>query len=153
MKTGKAIFESLKGIWIFERKISENGVVKGKAIFEEVKPDILNYREKGTWLRLNQTFEISKEYQYQYHPENDKITVFFSDKPLRVFYEMNFISFADEKDSGHVSATGKHLCKKDTYKAQYKFINKNKFLLFYHVIGPKKNYTSETVFESQTYRT
>ncbi len=147
MKIGGIIFERLKGNWTFQRILPENGLVKGSAEFKEIKPGILNYREQGVWRRPDQSFAISKDYQYRYDPEIDQISVYFIDqeKPAKLFYKIN-IAPADEKTFAEFSATGEHQCNKDNYKAQYQFINENQFSLIYFVKGPKKNYISETIW-------
>ncbi|MBS0350149.1 MAG: hypothetical protein JSR33_02995 [Proteobacteria bacterium] len=143
---GSQIFNNFKGVWKFERFISNEGSVKGQATFAEIKPNVLKYSETGVWIMADKNMEISRQYQYHYNPETDKIIVFFDENPPRLFYELN-VAFAEAKTSVCTIATGEHLCNKDTYKATYKFISSNQFTLFYQVNGPRKQYVIQTNFE------
>ncbi len=138
------IFENLKGDWDFHRVLSKNGIVKGVAHFKDISKYILNYREEGLWeLENHKTYAVFKEYQYQYNPSSDKISVYFLQEPKKIFLEIDIVPLKNEVILGKAQ----HLCLADHYQALYHFINPNKFRLNFQVKGPKKDYCSETVFK------
>ena len=69
--------------------------------------------------------------------------VFFCDydKPIKFFHKLNFADL-EKLDK----ATDTHFCKLDVYKVIYHFIDKNKFQIFYDVIGPNKKYSIKTLY-------
>jgi len=98
-------------------------------------------------LTQNKIFQISRAYQYRYDSQTDKICVYFHEqgKEDRLFHEINLVP-SDDKHS-LAQGEGEHPCACDHYLVRYYFTDKNQFSLIYHVKGPTKNYTSETVFK------
>ena len=148
MDPGK-IFGLMKGCWKVSRKIQEpqkNWVTgEGKARFEAISndPKVLLYKEELQILTNSEKFDVSKEYVFRYL--ENKISVFFKEKPERFFYSLEFQQPSNEVKV--ITAQAEHLCIKDLYKAQYKFFDDNKFELIYQVKGPKKNYLMTTIYD------
>lgn len=135
------IFDTLKGSWEWHRTISNHGQMRGIARFHSIlfRPYSLHYKEEGIFVKKNwQCHKVFKEYIYSL--KKGQITVFFAEKPKRLFHTLVF----SENKIPH--ATGTHLCVRDTYEALYTFPTPDEFTLTYHIKGPKKNYSIHTVF-------
>ncbi|HVV68826.1 MAG TPA: DUF6314 family protein [Gammaproteobacteria bacterium] len=140
------IFTQLAGNWHFHRTLSTAGSVTGNAHFELVAPNILHYKEHGVFTTDTQkTYQVSREYGYCYDATQDKVAVYFlcANQLDYLFHELNFTSEKDDL----LTATGIHVCREDRYSALYEFVHANEFNITYHVMGPRKNYVSTTVFK------
>lgn len=109
----------------------------GTARFTPKSPHEFLYREEGLFIGAT-THKIHQEYLFRL--EDDKIVLFFHEKPPRLFLKLEF---------NHHCATGTHLCKCDLYQAFFDFTDKNHFTTKYIVKGPKKNYSIETKYEKR----
>ncbi|KAN0038644.1 hypothetical protein ACTA71_000828 [Dictyostelium dimigraforme] len=156
------VFQSFAGKWSFNRNIIHKSVidvsqqftfstidrnhnnkdnisiVSGTASFNQLDDEFsYQYQEEGLLKQPdNTTFNVSQRYIYRFR--DDMITVYFDEKPERLFHTLNFDNSS--------SATGHHLCGKDTYDAVYQLISPKEFRLIYSVLGPKKNYKITTTF-------
>lgn len=128
------------GKWSIDRDISIYGRVHGEASFARVsgKSTVLRYFEE---VNLH-TGKGHRQYLYKF--ENDQVNVYFDDGENKgdLFHKLSL----DSDDS----ATGDHLCKKDFYRCIYSFISEDSFSIQYTVVGPKKDYTIETVYSRQS---
>ncbi len=152
MKAGD-FFEHLMGSWSFYRKLIVNdakslsGTVNGTVVVVQIAVDQLHYQENGQFISTQGTFNIQREYIYEYVEKEDKMEKFFCQNREKqgLFYSL-------VSDNRLLSTTnhlmlGKHLCAQDTYVANYLFEENNtNFTLTYKVSGPQKNYYSETTY-------
>ncbi|KAN0024134.1 hypothetical protein ACTFIV_008532 [Dictyostelium citrinum] len=158
------VFQSFAGKWSFNRNIVHKSVidvsqqftfstvdknndnninnnisiVTGTASFEQLDNEFsYRYQEEGILKQPdNTTFNISQRYIYRL--KDDMISVYFDERPERLFHTLNF-------DNSSL-AKGHHLCGNDTYDAVYQLISPKEFKLTYSVLGPKKNYKITTTF-------
>lgn len=134
------------------------------------------YSEHGTFTLSTQQYYSSRKYIYKYHPGTDSISVWFvkpqsgyvpsSTPPSPVeemegevdylFHEIEFLS-RDGVDGERIAKGKEHLCVEDLYKARYKFKfgetphngggELSQFSIGYNVQGPRKDYSSEGIFQ------
>lgn len=135
----KKLFYNFIGAWQIRRILGNDGVAEGLAKFILQFKDCIIYQEeiKVKFNNSKMTQNAYKEYIYFYDSKNDNIIKKFIDDTE--FYYLNF-------ESNNQKAYGKHLCKKDTYKATYDFLSENNFTLKYGVSGPSKDYTIYTEY-------
>lgn len=133
------LFSNFEGSWIFQRSISNGAKVEGVAFFRKREDAVLHYREEGE-LTTSEDRKFQAYQEYIYRLENERIVVFFHEKPLRHFHTLEFSAGSLE------TALGEHFCKKDCYFMTYLFEGVNKFTLLHRVKGEKKDYQMETVF-------
>ena len=137
-------FKSLEGNWDFIRKIDNkftaplSGVVTGTASFSPIlrDPNILDYVENGALITISgHKNAVTQEYFYRLTDAND-IEVYFGSggEILEFFHVINDGVIAD------------HICRDDCYRVKYEF-GDDKFSIVYDVIGPNKNYISNTKFK------
>ena len=141
------IFNSLAGHWQLERRIPNQGLVKGQACFSNYKESsTLHYQETGILtLEDKKEFNFSREYFYYY--ENEQISVFFVEnaRPGKLFHTLEFSPRF--KDADPIRACARHHCRHDIYDATYSFQDDKQFTVSYRVHGPTKNYSSATIFQ------
>ncbi|KAK5579355.1 hypothetical protein RB653_009037 [Dictyostelium firmibasis] len=159
------VFQSFAGKWSFNRNIvhksivdtsqqftfssfdrnnnnnnnnNNTSIVTGTASFNQLEDEFsYQYQEEGILKQPDNTeFNVSQRYIYRF--KDDIITVYFDEKPERLFHTLNF-------DNSSL-AKGHHLCGKDTYDSIYQFVSPKEFKLIYSVLGPKKNYKITTTF-------
>ncbi|KAM9970246.1 hypothetical protein ACTFIR_002094 [Dictyostelium discoideum] len=114
-------------------------IVSGIASFKQLDNDQFSYQyqEDGILKQPdNTTFNISQRYIYRL--KDDIISVYFDEKPERLFQTLDF--------NNSSLAKGHHLCGDDTYDAIYQLVSPKEFNLIYSVLGPKKNYKITTTF-------
>lgn len=129
------IFSLLEGEWQQERTITSGGHYTGKANFTRLDEITLIYREEGT-LTLEGGYTNTVHRDYIFKREDDRIGVYFAEKPPRLFHHLTFDSQA--------LAKAEHLCSPDTYQSAYRIINPDSFTISHDVTGPRKNYTMVT---------
>jgi hypothetical protein len=119
------------------------------------------YSEDGELVtKAGMKLEAKRSYVYRYDEVAERITSWFV-KPdgETVDYFFHDLSFEKQPEAidgssvdqpGGWKATGEHLCNQDRYYVAYRFAYKGsrleKFWIRYKVIGPKKNYVSETEY-------
>jgi hypothetical protein len=158
------LFSTLQGKWGFFRTLSDRatdtsmGTVFGHVTFTPIKPNVLHYKEEGEFTTApGQKLSAYREYLYTLNSERNKIEKHYvnNGEDESLFYVLQFQSSPSAK-AKIISATGHHLCARDQYKATYEFsVNENpellsQFRLRYEVIGPQKNYVSDTTFEKRS---
>lgn len=137
-----AIFRALEGRWSLTREMTHFGkndaFFKGTAFFKRFGDgNGYRYREEGVLESRNFKNRAFREYLYEY--KDDKISVFFTDVPKRLFHTLVF-------DKEFKSATAHHFCVADIYQARYEFLNENAFKLSYQIEGPSKKALYVTYF-------
>lgn len=138
-----SIFHSLRGEWSIERTIYSFqgdflGSFIGKALYKEIAPNLLHYREEGVLRREECESCAFKDYYYFY----DKgISIFFDRDLTRLFYEMQF----ESERSYPVCGKGIHHCKEDVYTMSYTFFSEKEYSTKVSVMGPRKNYDINSV--------
>jgi hypothetical protein len=144
MGVASRIFCSLEGHWKFSRVVSNHGSIEGIACFRKIshRPDILFYREKGTFTSLKDLqLDISQEYEYRY--AKDKIAIYFCREPDRLLHSLEIMELN--------KATAEHLCGSDTYRATYQFHCPDRVELLYTIKGPHKDFQIQTAFSRNHY--
>jgi hypothetical protein len=145
------IFKILKGQWNFKRTISKFGNVRGVAVFEEIAPGALHYREDGLLLMEgnHKPQKIYKEYYYFYLKKEKKIIVRFSkvEEQESFFHVLTFEKRNIDRNYPVLFAMGEHKCVDDFYEVSYLFFNDDKFKIIFNLRGPKKDYVLETNFQ------
>ena len=150
------LFKNLMGTWAFHRSLDSQkkeailGIVIGTALITKVDETTLHYQEQGIFTTNHGAIiNITREYIYNYCPVEQKIEKFFSigGSQSKLFYRVHFRAINTETV---LKADAFHLCNKDRYEAEYVFFEGelfDRFSLNYHIIGPTKDYTSETMFK------
>ncbi|MBS0627069.1 MAG: hypothetical protein JSS09_02535 [Verrucomicrobia bacterium] len=138
------IFQSLIGGWSIERNIHSFegnllGTFVGKALYKEISPHLLHYREEGL-LHSEQCKSCAfKEYYFVYDGE---IKIYFDLKLARLFHKMEY----EVSDTYPFYAKGVHYCGNDVYDMSYVFTSKQEYTTTISVKGPRKSYLIQSVF-------
>lgn len=145
------IFRILKGAWrlrklITDRRGHNSFKIKGKAVFSEVGENELLFKEKGEFdspSAKNNVEVSSSEYLYVY--EDESINVYFFDKGKRqgLFHKLNPEGRSESVFGCH------HQCNRDSHSTEYHFFSDKKFQIKHTVLGPRKDYVSETIYERE----
>lgn len=154
--SASAIFSALAGKWHLTRRINDrlnhlHADVEGTATFSSEPPTSsteLNYAEQVAvrWSNGEQS-TASKRYVYRRCEAADAIEQWncVDDGQLERMYELRFESKG--KEGSRWVAKGDFLCGQDLYKASYDFAaSTDRFHLDYEVKGPKKDYSTFTVY-------
>ncbi|KAH7700574.1 hypothetical protein AAVH_32303 [Aphelenchoides avenae] len=153
--SASTIFASLAGTWRLTRRISDrlsqlHADVEGTATFSATpsEPSELHYDEQVTvrWSHGEQS-TASKKYHYRLNAADESITQFNcvgdAQTELERMYDLRF----EAKGGSRLVAKGDFLCGQDRYKASYDFASSlDRFRLDYEVRGPKKDYSTFTVY-------
>lgn len=161
--------EFLQGDWSFLRILKHHteasllhsglfeGIVEGTAKFTLLTRDTLLCQEAGEIKKTaGKIIKTKKEYIYLYNGGTNQIEKHFSARgeDAGIFYGLNFEATMTEE--GYIIvARGEHVCIHDRYQAAYLFKQSDysaesglkKFNLQYRAVGPKKNYTADTVYQ------
>jgi len=165
-----AIFRSLHGLWQLSRtyisRLPEypSGPSTGTAEFiprkasSRSEPNPIHgieylYSEK-TVLTTSKGLQLqgTQQYIYQYDEPNDKLKVYFTkrDEAFTLDYLFHQINLLPPSPHGPWQATSNHFCTPDTYDVAYEFhfqgSNLHTFKISYEVKGPRKDYSTETVY-------
>lgn len=162
----------LQGDWAFLRILKHRteasllhsgffeGIVSGTAKFTALPQNTLLYQEAGEIkTTAGKTIKAKKEYIYLYNSRTHQMEKHFSacGEDTGIFYSLNFQATMTQE--GYIiAARGEHLCIHDRYQAAYLFKQDDysaesgltKFNLQYRVVGPKKNYISDTAYQKCT---
>ena len=135
-----AVFARLAGLWSLTRTLSTGASMTGGATFAPRDDGALVYRETGK-LRLpgGQCFDAERRYIYRATP--DGFSVFFAEPSEPLFHLI-----ALHEVGGVLHGHAHHPCRDDTYLSTYAFRRDGSFTLVHDVLGPAKNYRSQTVF-------
>ena len=173
--TARVIFSEMKGAWALRRVLQSaiptypSGTFHGKALLTPRVPTETNYdaellySEEGE-LTTDAGFRLtgSRRYVYRYQAALDSISAWFvkNDDNATVDYLFHELRFPENNDDHSLPnnqglhaterAYGHHLCVEDYYAAEYSFeiqdSHKCSWTLKYDVQGPKKKYTTESVY-------
>lgn len=151
------IFNGLLGKWRMCRTLISrhpmtlpSGTVEGAAIFTPLNKNELHYRESGQFITdSDKRFAIQSDYTYVFHEQTAKLAKYSAQNQEKMDFLYN-LEIANTSANEYLIARGQLLCGSDNYAATYEFdgvVDFNKFSLTYVVKGPKKDYTSVTLFE------
>lgn len=141
--TIRQLFHTLEGTWTIHRFIPGHGEIIGSAHFQKLatKSNLLHYREEGTFHLLNgKSHRVFRDYLYQLN--KGQISVFFAEKPPRLFHTLKFINPSQ--------ARGTHICKCDHYDTVYQFDLPKIFSITHRIMGPKKDECIVTIYKPWT---
>lgn len=164
MSLSLKIFNLIQGTWKISRKIPGTGFLNGQAKFERNQNDLnkLFYSENGVFhFDDGKSLEATKKYIYHYL--NDDIHVYFNEKNNEnlekiknntdqisscFFHKFGIANSQQEPGETKLKLNALHLCINDEYRISYEFdlSNTDRFSITYDVKGPKKDYSSHTIF-------
>lgn len=126
------------GAWRIERRIDDRragttGAFAGEGLFEAGGSDILRYREHGVLTVDGARFPAARDYLWTF-AEGGADVAFGDGRP---FHRL--------QPEGH-TATAWHDCPPDLYRVRYDFETPHRWRQVWVVTGPRKDYTSESVF-------
>lgn len=118
-----------------QMNISLNTEVTNKnKFFDSQKLLELNFIETGIFKKNNSEYAFSRAYRVEVSTNEFKV-IFSNGLP---FFTINKRSNSQEIN---------HLCNLDQYIGKIIFINKIAFLVYFNVIGPKKNYYLKALYK------
>lgn len=149
------IFSLLAGKWLLKRKFINNidknfsGTASGLTEFLENNNNSLSYHESVV-AHFDNGSEIDGTASYKFYIEDSRIHQYLvssiSDKTAEDYmFELNF-----SNNNNQIYACASYFCGMDKYKVNYSFLEDNKFNIVYTVLGPNKNFITETEFEKIT---
>lgn len=135
----------LEGQWHLHRKISDGSIFHGRAAWLRDGTDLLRYREEGT-MRLagGASFPCYRTYLYRQQPFG--FSVFFDERPERLFHEVELLAGPD----GALVGEAPHLCGRDLYETRYEL--GASLTITHRVTGPRKDYVMIGTYARQTVR-
>lgn len=140
-KTNSFILDDLVGLWHLERCYDNGTKVVGTADFIKKNNRKFEYSEKGV-MTLSDGKKLQSNRKYIYKPTANGFEIYFYETPSKLFQT---IVLKDK--SGIWSAQATHFCALDVYASSYDFFPDGHFEITHVVRGPKKTYTSKTVFD------
>ncbi len=128
------------GVWRLSRQIDDRfggtaGTFVGTARFAQVGPQQLDYAEEGQ-IRFGDGPTLTANRHYQWHFRSDMVDVRFADGAA-------FHGFVPQ---GQVDGTD-HPCGDDHYQVAYDFTDWPRWRATWRVTGPRKDYTSVSVYD------
>ena len=137
VKAGAQILQDLRGAWILHRDIQPGGArLHGDAVFAPMGEAVLAYRESGI-LTLADGRESFAYRQYRYRLSEDNVVVEFADGPD---IGKQFLSLRFSRTDRGWEASDVHVCRDDTYHANYRILGPAAFEVIITVQGPAKAY-------------
>ena len=134
------IFNALLGEWTLNRTITPGGSFEGTAVFEARSDTVFEYREEGRFT-LDDGTVLQPTKSYEWRLEDGNIVVYFNDGATKG----QLFHVIDLTEGGQAAAT--HWCDPDQYNTDYSFADMpNGFSMTHKVEGPKKSYTSKSLF-------
>ncbi|MGA1180695.1 MAG: DUF6314 family protein [Marivivens sp.] len=127
------------GVWRISREIDDRksklrGELEGEAELTSRADGRLDYHEVGE-LRLGENAPVEASRGYRWAFEGEKVAVSFTDG-------RDFHAFVP---AGHAKGTD-HPCGSDLYRVEYDFTLWPEWRAIWTVKGPRKDYTSVTVY-------
>lgn len=138
-----AVFGRLGGAWTFERDISNQASMTGRACFRPGQGGHLRYEESGTLL-LPTGQAIQARRSYLYFALENGFSVWFDEPAPRLFHEVRLAAAG-----GVLRGSATHPCGQDQYATVYEFRPDGSFMIRHDVKGPRKDYVSVTVFRRE----
>ncbi len=139
------ILKLLEGKWSLSRTL-ENSIdsklsaeANGETTIEIVDDRTLSYLENVKTLFKNK-IEIKGKASYKFQLDDGKLHQYTNDE--NYMFELEFFTHNSER---HAQAS--YMCGQDRYNVEYIFRNNDNFTVTYEVLGPNKNYTTNTNFE------
>ncbi|MCJ1330177.1 hypothetical protein MMC10_006860 [Thelotrema lepadinum] len=166
----RATMRGLQGPWKMQRKLQSviadypSGTLTGTASFHPRAPTDPEYDleylyvEKGSLVtEQGLSMNTHRKYVYRYREDKDQLSVWFVKQDGKtcdyLYHELEFQARDPEPQEASWRAKGDHLCEADFYSSQYGFhfngVALKNFTVKHAVKGPKKDYTSETLYEHQ----
>lgn len=140
----QAIFKLLPGTWQYIRSITNvrdaalSGEAIGQGIFTNTDQSELFYTELGCFTTKNgNQLKTSNAYFYVYNKSTNRLEKYFA-IDLHTKGDLFYVLGSDK--------TAEHHCGQDIYKAHYELLAPSELVINYSVTGPRKNYTSRTVY-------
>lgn len=129
------------GLWAYERRISQPDItVYGVASFEDIDAHSKAFHEEGAY-HLNGT---------QYSCFQKQTWIWSEQKLTLLKHDGNILHVFDlEPADLPLQLQHTHSCGADTYTSSFDVLSHSQWRTTYHVSGPRKNYTSVTVFSRQ----
>lgn len=146
----KSIFKYFDGKWTISRDIKNlfaphyNGKAEGTLKITHTPKELLNYSEEVK-VKFANGFEANGAQDYIFQLNKEKLSQYRAksrgEKELEKMYDLTFIP-----NKGRLLAKNEYKCGKDLYKVEYSINDYNNFSIYYTVIGPEKNYSTQTSF-------
>lgn len=143
-KTNSSILNELTGQWHFERIYDNESKVIGSAIILKKNQAEFEYSEEGV-LTLSDGKSLACSRKYIYKPIPDGFAIYFFETPTKLFQNIVL-----NNENGTLCAQATHFCAQDVYASSYALFPDGHFEITHVVRGPKKNYTSKTIFKKIT---
>lgn len=149
------IFNLLAGKWSLKRKFVNNinedfsGTASGLTEFLKNNDNALSYHE-SVIAHFNNGVEMNGTAYYEFYIENSKIHQYLVSSMRNETTEDHMFELNFSNSNNQIYASASYFCGMDKYKVNYSFFEENKFNVTYTVLGPNKNYITETEFEKIT---
>lgn len=143
-KINSSILNDLTGQWHLERIYDNGSKVIGTADFIKRNKLEFEYSEEGI-MTLSDGKNLVCTRKYIYKPSPEGFAVYFFETPSELFHNIVL-----NNENGILRAQATHFCVQDVYASSYAFYPDGHFEINHVVRGPKKTYTSKTIFRKIT---
>ena len=140
MNSKNSVLKELIGSWSYEREFDNGSSGSGFAYFERTNSNKLEYSETGT-LNLTTTTILKSKRKYYFIANKNKLEIYFFENPKTLFQRFEL------KSKGNtLIGNANHQCGSDHYASEYIFKSDGRFKITHEVRGPKKKYSSKTIY-------
>lgn len=140
MNSKHSILKELIGSWSYERKFDNGSSGSGFARFERTDSNKLEYSETGT-LNLTTAAILKSKRKYYFVANKNKLEIYFFENPKTLFQ-----SFELKLKGNTLIGKANYQCGSDHYASEYIFKSNGRFKITHEVRGPKKKYSSKTIY-------
>ncbi|MEC8133217.1 MAG: DUF6314 family protein [Bacteroidota bacterium] len=140
MNSKHSILKELIGSWSYEREFDNGSSGSGFACFERTNSNKLEYSETGT-LNLTTATVLKSKRKYYFIANKNKLEIYFFENPKTLFQ-----SFELKSKGNTLIGKANHQCGSDHYASEYIFKSDGRFKITHEVRGPKKKYSSKTIY-------
>ena len=140
MNSRHSILKELIGSWSYEREFDNGSFGRGFACFERTNSNKLKYSETGT-LNLTTAAVLKSKRKYYFIANKNKLEIYFFENPKTLFQ-----SFELKSKGNTLIGKANHQCGSDHYASEYIFKSDGRFKITHEVRGPKKKYSSKTIY-------
>ena len=140
MNSRHSILKELIGSWSYEREFDNGSSGSGLACFERTNSNKLEYSENGT-LNLTTAAILKSKRKYYFIANKNKLEIYFFENPKTLFQ-----SFELKSKGNTLTGKANHQCGSDHYASEYIFKSDGRFEITHKVRGPKKKYSSKTIY-------
>ena len=140
MNSRHSILKELIGSWSYEREFDNGSFGRGFACFERTNSNKLKYSETGT-LNLTTAAVLKSKRKYYFIANKNKLEIYFFENPKTLFQ-----SFELKSKGNTLIGKANHQCGSDHYASEYIFKSNGRFKITHEVRGPKKKYSSKTIY-------